>query len=94
MFSLDGERWFPGGRLAASAAAAQFRLDMDELRARYLRLEIQRDQWTLVDEIEVFGSLTPIFFTYLPIEMRDAWAELPAPDDLLGRQIYLLSMGY
>ena len=84
LFSLDGERWFLGGSLSAPKIdTAPFRLEMASLRARFLRVVIEREHWTLLDEINVFGSMTPTFFSYLSIERWDVWAGLPDPPGLL-----------
>lgn len=79
MFSLDGERWFFGGILSATEAGPEeFGFELDGLRARYLKIQIDRSQWVLIDEIEVIGSITPSFYTYLPMLKKDMWAASPA----------------
>lgn len=55
--SLDGARWVKSGQVgSAEAEFSTFDLNITAAAGRYVRLEMERNMWTFIDEIEIFGS--------------------------------------
>jgi len=69
--SADGAEWTYGGRLTPSAdKPGAYGVDTPGLTARHVRIEAERNEWLLVDEVAVYGSAMPaaIEASYEPIK--------------------------
>jgi len=69
--SADGAEWTYGGRLTPSAdKPGAFDVDTPGLTARHVRIEAERNEWLLVDEVAVYGTAprTRVVAAYRPVK--------------------------